>query len=47
MLHCPLWQQAQALSGVTPEQAATIDEVRALLRAGQRCLAHVFLCSAF
>jgi hypothetical protein len=31
---CPLWQQAQALSGVTPEHAAEIDEARA---AAARC----------
>lgn len=28
LARCPLWQQAQALSGVTPEQAAQIDEAR-------------------
>ena len=26
---CPLWQQAAALSGVTPERAAEVDEARA------------------
>ena len=29
MSRCPLWQQAAARSGVTPERAAELDEVRA------------------
>ena len=35
---CPLWQQAAALSGVTPERAAELDEARAQPHAC--CVAH-------